>query len=231
LVFIEGMTGAGKSTTARNVAAWLEARGEPVHLYHEMDPDNPIRTKGVDAMRSNHPQVGRLPDVGPDGFALDPSVYGPTQWSDLARRSIEGPETLVLESRYMQNSVQPRYMAGAPAEKVYDGFAKIAERIAPASALLVYLRQSDVAAMTARTLVERGAPWAPWLVETFSAHAWAKQRGVTGEEAIAGFYEDWEKVAARLCEIHRGPSVVLTDAHADWDGSLREIHAALRRET
>jgi len=62
LFFVEGMTGAETSTTAGNIERFLDARGESVRRYHEMDDDNPIRTKGVDAMRSDHPQAGRLPD-------------------------------------------------------------------------------------------------------------------------------------------------------------------------
>ena len=76
LIFVEGMTGAGKSTTAGNIEKWLTARGDRVRRYHEMDDDNPIRTKGVDAMRSNHPQVGRMTDVGVDGFALELLQHG-----------------------------------------------------------------------------------------------------------------------------------------------------------
>jgi thymidylate kinase len=44
LIFVEGMPGAGKSTTAIRIADWLRARGEAAHAYHELADDNPIRS-------------------------------------------------------------------------------------------------------------------------------------------------------------------------------------------
>jgi hypothetical protein len=228
LIFVEGMIGAGKSTTARNIAQWLEARRESARAYHEMDEDNPIRTRGADAMRAHHPQVRPMPGAGPDGFATDPRVYGPQQWRDLADRCLTGDRTLVLESRYLQNSVQPRYMGGAPVEKVYEGFDRIEALVARVQPLLVYLRVSDIAGLIRTALAERGDPWAFWLKNNFASFAWSRERGLSGEEAIIAFYEAWEQIAARLCDMHTGPLIVVEDAHDDWPAALERIFAAVR---
>jgi hypothetical protein len=229
LIFVEGMTGAGKSTTALHVAEWLVARGERARSYHEMDDDNPIRTRGVDAMRANHPQAARLPGVGADGFATDPAVYAPEQWGTLARRCREGDESVVLESRYLQNSVQPRYLAGAPAEKVRDGFVKIRAQVARAEPLLVYLSPTDVRGHIRHTLETRPEDWVRWLLASFSGYGWATRRGLTGEEAVVGFYEDWEQLAAELFALHSGPKLWVDDPQTDWEGTHARIQAVLGR--
>ena len=102
LILVEGMPGAGKTTTAKQLAEWLPQQGIPARCYPEMADDNPIRTPGVDAMRANHPQVRPLPDTGADGFAKDPSVYAIEQWGRLAARARDGAEVLILESRYIR---------------------------------------------------------------------------------------------------------------------------------
>ena len=228
LIFVEGITGGGKSTTAARVEEWLRERGVAVRRYHEMDDDNPIRTRGVDAMRANHPQTGRLPGTGPDGFARDPAVYAVEQWGRLARRANDGDETLILESRYLQNTVQPRFMGGAPREKVFSGFAPIAEQVAPARPLLVYLRPLDLAAHLDRTLAERPENWAEWFVESFGGYGWSKARGLTGRDAILGFYEEWERIAAELAAQHPGPCLWLEDPQLDWEATMATIADSLR---
>jgi len=228
LIFVEGMPGAGKSTTAQNLGRWLSERGESCRAYHEMDDDNPIRTRGTDAMRANHPHVKPLPDVGPAGFAVDPGVYAMEQWSRLANRCANGEWTCVLESRYIQNAVQPRFMAGASPENVEQRFAQIYGLVAPAAPLLVYLRNSDVSRAIRETLAQRGEPWATWLKENFTRMPWARERDLEGEAAVIGFYEAWEQIAARLCELHRGPKHIVEDAQRDWPEALQQIFAAVR---
>jgi predicted kinase len=227
LVFVEGMTGAGKSTTAAHIAEWLASRGVRARSYHEMDDDNPIRTRGVDAMLANHPHRPPPPDVGPDGFARDPSVYAVTQWGALASRCAERGETVVLESRYQQNSVQPRYLGGAPASKVLAGFREIEAQVAPFAPLLVYLSPRDVRGHLRRTLETRDEAWARWLVASFSGFGWVKARGLTGEEAVFAFYEAWEALAVELFALHTGAKLWIEDPHADWEAARDRIHAML----
>lgn len=229
LIFIEGMTGAGKSTTAGAIERWYEEHSAPVRRYHEMDDDNPIRTKGVDAMRSNHPQAKRLSDVGEDGFALDPSAYGVGQWGALARGILGGESTVILESRYVQNSVQPRYIGGAPKEKVLEGFARIHAETAVAQPLFIYLRPTDIRAHLRRTLDERSEDWGRWLSATFSDSGWARSRSISGDDALFRFYEDWEVLAEQLFAEHTGPKIWLDDPQVSWDHSMEQIFAFLER--
>jgi hypothetical protein len=227
LVFVEGMTGAGKSTTARHIETRLTELCLPVRRYHEMDDDNPIRTKGVDAMRFRHPTVRPLPDVGEDGFARDPSVYSLEQWDALARRAVGEPATLVLESRYLQNTLQPRYLAGAPAARVREGFLALTPRLRPARPLFVYLRPTDVRAHLERTMRARDPSWAAWLVASFEQSGFATSRHLTGDTALYIFYEAWEEITAELFDLHDGPKLCLSDPADDWPKSVERICAAV----
>jgi len=227
LILIEGMTGAGKSTTARQIAERLQAEGQPARWYHELGDDNPIRSKAVDFMRRNHPHVEPLSDVGPDGFARDPSVYALDQWGRLTERARQGAEVTVLESRYLQNSVQPRFMNGAPVEKVVDGFRKLAAEIAPAEPLLVYLAPRDVRAHLEATLAARDAAWASWFLDSCSSWSWSKAHGLRGEAALFGFYEAWERIAAELFALHPGPKLWLDDPQEDRAAAFQAIEGVL----
>ena len=60
-------------------------------------------------------------------------MYAVERWGRLIQRCAERGETVVLESRYVQSPVQPRYLAGAPAEKLRSAFAAIGEQIRDAT--------------------------------------------------------------------------------------------------
>ncbi len=91
LILIEGMIGAGKTTTAGWVEDWLAGRGEDARAFSEFDEDQPIRTRAVDQLRGQPAQ--------------EPDAYAASQWRRLAERCRPGRPTLILESVFLQNSV------------------------------------------------------------------------------------------------------------------------------
>src|ERR1700758_1842452 len=96
------MIGSGKTTTAGHLADWLARRGENVRAFGEGAADHPIRTRRVDELLA-------VPAPG------DPGAYSAGQWRRLAERCRRGQQTVILESVFLQNSVMPAFIDGAPA--------------------------------------------------------------------------------------------------------------------
>jgi hypothetical protein len=208
LVLIEGMIGAGKSTTAERLAARLTDRGEDARAFLECADDHPIRTRAVDRLRG----VAQ---------ASDAKEYDPGQWDALARRCTRGSETVIVESTLVQNSVMPHFLADEPIAVVKEVFADLAARIAPAAPLLVYLRPSDVAAAIRRVHVERGEPWSSRNYAFVSACGWARRRGLVGEPAVIELYRAWEQIVDEL--LSTVESLLVVDPQHDWAGALGRI--------
>ena len=101
LILIEGMIGSGKTTTAERLADWLSGRGEDVRAFDEGAADHPIRTRRVDELLG-------APAPG------DPDAYSAGQWRRLAERCLRDGQTVILESIFLQNSVMPAFIDGAP---------------------------------------------------------------------------------------------------------------------
>jgi predicted kinase len=217
LVLIEGMIGAGKSTMAGRLERRLTARGEKARAYLEFAEDHPLRTKAVDLLRAAHPEPVWAPgDVAEDGLARDRSVYGVEQWGRLAARCRDGGQTVILESTFLQNSVMPLFLNGAPAGECQELFTRIEEQLAPARPLLVYLRPIDTAAAVARVHGARSAAWTDWNLASVAAFPWARSRDLHGREAVIALYRAWEVV------------VELNDPQDDWDAALRHIDEKAR---
>ncbi|HEX3312390.1 MAG TPA: hypothetical protein VHS32_39620, partial [Streptosporangiaceae bacterium] len=107
LILIEGMIGSGKTTTAGRLADWLARRGEHVRAFDEGAADHPIRTRRVDELLA-------APAPG------DPGVYSAAQWRRLAERCLRDEQTVICESVFLQNSVMPAFIDGAPVATVAE---------------------------------------------------------------------------------------------------------------
>jgi hypothetical protein len=229
LILIEGMIGAGKSTTAAGVGRRLAEQGYDAVAYHEFADDHPIRTSAVDRLRAASPEVvgsASVPEAG--GVPREDGIYAVDQWRVLAERCCRERRTTILESTFLQNSVLPGFIHGASIEQVRDRFSRIAGLIAPARPLLVYLRPSDIEAAVRRAHRERGEPWASWNVASVVASPWARARSQSGPEAVVAFYRDWERVVEELLDAYSSPKLVLVDPQADWERTLARIVAAAR---
>jgi hypothetical protein len=231
LIIIEGMIGAGKSTTAEHLAAWLVGRGADARAFHECADDHPIRTSAVDLLRAANSDAGRVPaGAGDDDPAADPSVYNVTQWGALADRCARG-EIIVLESTFLQNSVLPVFADDAPIARVEEAFARIAAQIAPADPLLVYLRPRDIVDAVGRVHAERGEPWSSRNLKAVSRLPWARRRGLVGRRAVIELYRAWEPIVDELLAGSPLASTIIVDPQRDWEDSMRRIVAAVSAPT
>jgi hypothetical protein len=156
--------------------------------------DHPIRTRAVDQLREHYRQLAEPPRPAGDGGVADPDVYAAGQWRRLAERSRRGQQTVILESTFLQNSVMPAFIGGAPPHTVREIFTTIEREAAAAEPLLIYLRPTDIASAIARVHRERGQAWAAQNMASVAARPWARSRNLGGREAVIRLYQAWEGV-------------------------------------
>ena len=215
LILIEGMIGSGKTATAERLGDWLSGRGEDVRAFDEGAADHPIRTRRVDELLGG-PAPG------------DPDAYAASQWRRLAERCLRDGQTVILESIFLQNSVMPAFIDGAPSAAVNQICTEIQRQAAPAEPFLVYLRPTDIGATIARVHQARGEPWSSRNLDFVENSPWARRRNLRGRDAVVQLYQAWEPVAVQLYRQHPFPKLMVPDPQRDWPIALRNICAAVR---
>lgn len=198
LILIEGMIGSGKTTTATRVGDWLARQGEDVRVFCEFASDRPIRTASAG------------------------------EWRRLAMQCLRDRQTTIVESSFLQNSVMPAFIGGAPARTVNAIFTRVVRQTAPAEPLLVYLRPTDIGAAITRVHRTRGEPWSSRNLAFVESSLWARRRHLQGLDAVVKLYEAWEPVVTQLYSRYPFPKIMLTDPQHDWQLALTRICTAAR---
>src|SRR5260221_3636948 len=156
------------------------------------------------------------------------SAYAAGQWRGLAERCGHGQQAVILESTFLQTSVMPAFIEGAPPETVREIFTTIEREAAAAEPLLIYLRPTDIASAIARVHRERGEAWSAQNMAWVAARPWARSRKLGGREAVIRLYQAWEGVVDDLYSRYLFGKLMVTDPQQDWDTALARIYAAVR---
>ena len=158
---------------------------------------------------------------------MDPAVYSADQWGRLAEVCVREQQTVVLESTFLQNSVLPAFVNGAPLTKVREIISGIEHAIAPADPLLVYLRPTDISAAISHVHATRDPTWTSWNIASAQSYPFAVARNLHGRDAVVGLYEEWERVVDDMLERWPYRSLLVLDPQQDWPTALRNIEAAI----
>lgn len=189
LIIVEGLPGAGKSTTAAVIADELRKAGEKVLCIDEGVRDHPADYADYDF---------------PDFETERKKILG--KWRAFVETA-DRDMVYVFNCIFMQNPMcetMMRFRMESSASQRY--ISEIAEIIRPLHPLIVYIDRPDVKGTVDRVLEERGREWLEAVIDYHTSQGYGKQNHLSGYEGYIKCLEE-----RKVRELH-----ILQELAIDW---------------
>jgi hypothetical protein len=214
LILLDGLTGAGKSTTAQRLWLHLERHGHAARWFYEHDLSHPIWPPDE--------QAG-IAEAGLFGAEFVNEVL-PMRWRNLAREYRATEKITILESTYLQSTVGFLLAMNLADQAIIDHVMVVDEAIAELAPALVFFRHRDVAQSLNATFEDRRADgYAKDLVQHIGRTPYWKSSGLSDVAGLVRFYEHWamlvERVLARVSMV----KLVIDGGAGDWPSRERRL--------
>jgi hypothetical protein len=219
LVLIEGFPGSGKSTTARYLAARLEAGGLAVSRYLEDQLDHPLNVGGP-----LHPSGKTTGEAFFARYTVD-SCIGESleRWRDFVTSAEGSPSVRVVESYPIQSSVRLLCQLDADPSRIRDYARQVNELIAPLAPVLVYLDSRDAIETLQTVGLVRGEAWMAYAIAVMTNCPYAWNRHLSGLEGAVEMVRAYQHVVEELLAESPLPRLVLSNCRGQWDSCYERI--------
>jgi len=208
LVLIEGLPGAGKSTSAVHLGTVLQQSGIPCRWFREEDDPHP------------------LPCLDFEIRGLPPKMI--VLWSDFVQRALQEPFVSVIESRLWQNTGLYMFMSETEVDDIVDFSHTVYQALNPLSPVLIYLDQDNTETALRRMYAARGEAWMEQTLEETLPYPWFQSRDIRDFVGWVQFFVAWRQVAERLFADWPHRKIRILNPHEDWAGAYEKMHTFLQ---
>jgi len=202
LIFVEGIMGSGKSTTAKFVAEELERRGTPVRLVGENAKPHPVQMADPEKFAS----------IG----AWMTERLG--KWQVLVDSILQSGEVFVLDGQLFHESVDSLFYFDVPEGDIVNFMTRTMSALEKVKPALIYFYQHDVRASLRKTCDERAEWWENWQID-WKVHnrPYGQKRGLKGFDGYVQLYTDYRGVTDRLFDGLDIAKLGIENGTGDWD--------------
>ena len=208
LILVEGLPGAGKSTTTQHIGTTLQQQGVACRWYLEGDNPHPIACLDFEI-------EGLLEKMLP-------------LWSSFTERAMQEPIVTIIESRLWQNTALFMFMSNREVEDILQFSQQIGQVLAPLCPILIHLDQDDTETALRRLYTLRGEKWMQEALEMTTAYPWFQSRGLKDFNGWVQFFTEWQQVVTQLFIDWPHDKIKIQNPHDDWESVYQQIDAFLQ---
>lgn len=211
LILICGMSGAGKSTTAQQMAKQYQLNNVPYLWLHEEIDNHPIRDNEFNV-------ASRDTVEGMDINAAD--MY--LRWERLAEEICQSDRVYIMEGCLYQNII--RYFLGChyPLEKITQFYDRIMAILAKVNPTIVFLYREDVKASFQQAFAVRGQRWQNIILDPEGEGYFTKHK-YQGDESIYAIWEEYQTIAQQMFDRCHNRKLRLVTSDGQWQKHIQTL--------
>ncbi len=229
LIFIDGLPGLGKTTTASWVSARLKSEGLTVNLFEEHQAGHPLNVGG-----DLHPAGDTPGEAFFQRYTVESFIQESLEkWSASIPAALQSDAINILDSYPFQNSVRVLLQMDAAPDSIREYAEKVENLVMPLHPVLIYLNHRDIPSAIQQfhqISLQRGQAWTDYVVELVTQCPYAEARHLEGYDGVTEFLLDYKQVIENLMSQSHIPRIVLENCAAGWDGCYRQIETFLGLE-
>jgi hypothetical protein len=226
LIFVEGLPGSGKTTTASWLASRLRSERLMVNLFLEHQPEHPLNVGGT-----LHPSG----DTTGEAFFLRYTSASFVQeslqrWQAFVRAALQAEAISVLDSYPFQNTVRVLLQLNATPDCMRAYAGQVEALVMPLQPVLIYFTHRDLIHALhhlSHISAQRGKAWTDYVVELVTHCPYAMARHLEGFSGALVAISDYKQLTDSLVPHSRCPRIVLEDCAWGWEGCYQQIEAFL----
>jgi hypothetical protein len=214
LIFIDGIPGSGKSTTAHRLYLHLQACRWDVTWYYEHDITHPIYRREE---QKHFREEGFL-----DVDRLQPQIV--SRWHAFAAVGRESPATTIMDGAFFQLPLGFMMLMNVGGAVLERHVRQVAAAVEPLAPVLVYFYQEDVRkSLAAVCELRRDASFAEQLTRFIASTPYGKSHRVQDLQGVADHYQDMRDKVLVLLDDLRMPKLTIESSAGDWQQYERQI--------
>lgn len=213
LIFVEGIMGSGKSTTAR----WL------ARLYRRTG----IAARPVPEARSHPTNVFRtLPHWKQpwlDLSAEELMTRSFANWQAFVEKSLLAPHLFVFDGQLFHGDFTCLFLMNCPPQILQQYVQTVLQIARPLHPMLIYCYQTNVARALDRIGAQRGQGWVEYQVTWKVSSPYGQQRGLAGTDGWKRLYQDYRDLTDLCFQALAIPKMAIETSAGEWSSYQRRI--------
>jgi len=213
LIFVEGIMGSGKSTTARWLARLYRRTSSPARPVPEARP---------------HPTnvFRNLPHwMQPwlDLSAEELMTRSYANWRAFVEKAVSAPHLFVFDGQLFHGDFTCLFLMNCPPQTLQQYVETVLQIARPLHPTLIYCYQTDVAQALDRIGAQRGQGWVEYQVNWKVPSPYGQQRGLAGTDGWKQLYQDYRRLTDLCLQNLAIPKLEIETSVGEWSSYQRRI--------